>query len=437
MLLELRYGYGTLSAELAADEILERRAPVVSDGESEAQRVESALDAPAGSPRLEEVARGARRVSVLVSGKDRVAGAEVYVPLLLERLSRAGVADEAIEVVCATGTHARHTPDEVRALIGPAAAARVRFRAHDCDRAEGFADLGCTSFGTPVRLDREVVAADLRVLTGRVTHHYFAGFSGGRKSILPGVAARATILANHRRVLDFGSGCRVHPRVFGGNLAGNPVHEDMLEAARLSGPCFVLNTAVDGAGRLAAAFAGDLEEAHLAGCAAVDRTCFFPVTRPADIVIASAGGWPSDINLIQSLKGLFNHRDALRPGGVFVLVAEARGGVLRGLRDWMAMGDARALAASMQARYDLAAHNSYMLREILAQARVILVSSLHPDDVRSLGLIPAVTLADALASASEFTGRSVRVTVVHHGNATWSGMARRGEFAAGGQASAA
>lgn len=437
MLVELRYGRRVQRAELQADEIEERRAPAAGGGEPQGRVVERALDAPLGSARLEDTARGARRVAVLVSGKDRVAGAEVYVPLLLERLNRAGVADDRIEVVCATGTHARHTPDDVRALIGPAAAARVRFRAHDCDRAEGFADIGQTSFGTPVRLDREVVAADLRVLTGRVTHHYFAGFSGGRKSILPGVAARATILANHRRVLDFDGGCRVHPRVFGGNLAGNPVHEDMLEAARLSGPCFVLNTAVDGEGRLAEAFAGELERAHLAGCAAVDRACFFPVTRQADVVIASAGGWPCDLNLIQALKGLFNHRDAVRPGGVFVLVAEAAGGLLRGLRDWMAYTDRAALAASMRAHYDLAAHNSHLLREILADVRVILVSSLPPEDVSSLGLVPAATLADALELARGPAGRSLRATVVHHGNATWSGLARRGALAAGGHASAA
>jgi nickel-dependent lactate racemase len=293
------------------------------------------------------------------------------------------------------------------------------------------------SFGTFVLLDREVVAVDLRVLSGRVTYHYFAGFFGGRKSILLGVSARATILANHRRVLDFGSGCRVHPAVFGGNLAGNPVHADMLEAARLSGPCFVFNTVVDGAERVAAAFAGELEQAHLRGCAEVDRACFFPVARQADIVVASAGGWPCDINLVQSLKGLFNHRDAVRSGGVFVLVAEARGGILRGLREWLACRDRQELQAAMQARYDLAAHNSHLLLEILADVCVVLVSSLASDDVRSLGLIPAATLADALEVARRRTGGRVRVTVVHHGNATWSGLARRGVLAAGGHASAA
>lgn len=438
MLLDLRYGRSSLRAELHADEVLELRAPLGDARVGEAQVVTRALDEPLATPPLESLARGARRVAILVSGRDRVAGATTYVPLLLERLARAGIDDERIEVVCATGTHARHTPDDVRALIGPEAASRVRFRAHDCDRAEQFADLGRTPLGTPLWLDRETLAADLRVLTGRVTHHYFAGFSGGRKSILPGVAARQTIVANHRRVLDFGgSGARIHPAVFGGNLAGNPVHEDMLSAARRAGPCFVLNTAIDREGRIAAAFAGELEAAHVAGCAEVDRTCFFAIDRPADVVVASAGGWPSDLNFIQSVKGLFNHRAALRPGGAFVLVADAGGGILRGLREWMAFTDRRTLTATMEARYDLAAHNSFLLRETLDALHVVLVSSLPPEDVRALGLTPAATLDDALRQARAHVGSIGRAIVVHHGNATWSARARRGVLAGTGETASA
>ncbi len=437
MLLDLRYGRSSVRAELHADEVLELRAPLRDARVGEAEAVTRALDEPHGAPPLERLARGARRVAILVSGKDRVAGAATYVPLLLERLARAGVDDERIDIVCATGTHARHTPDDVRALIGPEAAARVRFRAHDCDRAESFADLGRTPLGTPLRLDRETLLADLRVLTGRVSHHYFAGFSGGRKSILPGVAARETIVANHRRVLDFGASPRIHPAVFGGNLVGNPVHEDMLAAARRAGPCFVLNTAIDREGRVASAFAGELEAAHLQGCAEVDRTCFLEIDRPADVVVASAGGWPSDLNFIQSVKGLFNHREAARPGGAFVLVADAGGGILRGLREWMAFTDRRTLTASMEARYDLAAHNSYLLRETLDVLHVGLVSSLPPEDVRALGLVPAATLDDALRQARDHVGRIGRAIVVHQGNATWSARARRGVLAATGETASA
>ncbi len=437
MRIEVRYGRRTESAELRADEVEQRVAPRAATGAREQQVLVRALDAPIGVAPLERLARGARRVSILVSGKDRVAGASLYVPLLLERLERAGVPDDGIEVVCATGTHARHSEDDVRALIGPAAAARARFRAHDCDRAEGFVDLGATSRGTPLLLDRGVLEADLRVLTGRITHHYFAGFSGGRKSILPGVAARATIVANHRRVLDFSHGCRVHPQVFGGNLAGNPVHEDMLEAARAAGPCFVFDTVVDGEGRVAAAFAGELEQAHLAGCAHVEASCAFGVERAADVVVASAGGWPYDLNFIQSVKGLFNHRDALRRGGTFVLVAEAQGGILRGLERWMAFGDRQALAAEMEARYDLAAHNSFMLRDVLDDVRVVLVSVLPPEQVRGLGLVPAGSLQDALEIASRGAGRLGHVAVIHQGNATWSARARRGRLTALGEARSA
>jgi nickel-dependent lactate racemase len=421
LIVGLRHGHGSLTASLPDGIAVERwAAPVGSAGVEERDVVARAVDRPIDAPPLTRCAAGARRVSILVSGKDRVAGAQVYLPVILDRLSAAGVSDQQIEIVCATGTHARHSPEDVKALVGAEVAGRVRFRAHDCDGA-GFVDLGRTSFGTPVRFDRGVVEADLRVLTGRVVHHYFAGFSGGRKSLLPGVAARATIVANHRLVLDLAGGCRVHPGVFGGNLVGNPVHEDMVEAARKVGPSFVVNTLLDGANQISHVFAGELEAAHQAACREAVRTATFTRGAPADLVLASPGGHPHDINLIQSLKTLFNHRDTVRSGGAFVLVAEAAGGILAGMKDWLAIADRETLGRVVATRYDLAAHNSLMLRELLEEVRVVLVSRLPPAEVRALGLLPADGLDDALGIAGRLLGARLRtVRLIHHGNVTYS-----------------
>jgi lactate racemase len=428
MELELPYGRGVVRAELPAGTVVEAwEPPAPGDAPPGRDVVARALHDPWGTPPLAEVAAGARRVVVLVSGNDRVAGAEIYLPLILDCLAEAGVADRQVEVVCATGTHARHSPDEVRQLLGPAAG-RVRFRAHDCDRTDGFVDLGRTSRGTPVQVDREVVEADLRILTGRISHHYFAGFSGGRKSILPGVSARATIVANHRLVLDLSGGCRVHPGVFGGNLVGNPVHEDMVEAARKVGPSFVLNTVLDRAQRVTHAFAGELEEAHLAGCHVVDELYRFPSAEPADLVVASAGGHPFDLNLIQAVKALFNHREAVREGGTFILAAEAAGGVLRGMKEWMSWADRATLGAAIQTSYNLAAHNSLMLAELEDRAKLVLVSRLPPDEALALGFVPAATLQDAVDHAWA-RGRPRTIRVIPQGNATQSGW-RRGALEA-------
>jgi nickel-dependent lactate racemase len=423
LIVELPYGRGQARYELPVGAHVEFwSGPVVPEGADDdagRARVARALDDPIGLPALERLAGGARRVAILISGKDRVAGASVYLPVILDRLRAAGVPEDGIEIVCATGTHARHTIADIQALVGSEVAERVPFRAHDCDAADGFADLGRTQGGTPIQFDRRVVEADLRVLTGRIVHHYFAGFSGGRKSLLPGVAARATIVANHRRVLDFEGGCRVHSAVFGGNLDGNPVHLDMVEAARRTGPNFVVNTVLDVEERIAGVFAGELERAHEAGCRAVDATATFGPAEPADVVLASAGGHPYDINLIQSVKTLFNHAPAVRPGGVFILVAEAAAGILSGMKSWMGIDDRSALEAAMAARYDLAAHNSLMLRELVETRHVILVSSLHAADVAPLRLVPARTLAEAFETARQRLGttRSL-LRVISHGNVT-------------------
>jgi lactate racemase len=424
MNLELPFGRGMARAVLPQDLAVEEWiAPVADAFPPERELVAQALNAPIGASPLARQAIGARRVAILVSGKDRVAGASRYLPVLLDALAAAGVADEQIEVVCATGTHARHSADEVRALLGESTAARVAFRAQDCDRGGSFVDLGRTSRGTPVRVDRGVVEADLRVLTGRITHHYFAGFTGGRKSILPGVSARASIEANHRLVLDFSRGCRVHRDVYGGNLEGNPVHEDMVEAARKVGPSFVLNTVLDRDSRIAQVFAGELEAAHRAGCQYVEDRCRFAPGEPVDVVVASPGGHPSDLNLIQSVKALFNHRDAVREGGTFILVAEAAGGVLRGMKEWMSWADRGSLGAAIEANYNLAAHNSLMLQELQERARLVLVSGLPEEEALALGFLPAATLQDAVDRVVAQGARTFRV--IPQANATHSG-GRRG-----------
>jgi nickel-dependent lactate racemase len=424
MRVDLPFGRGVAGADLPRGvQVEEWVAPLGSEPPAERELVDGAVEDPVDSPPLARVAAGARRVSVLVSGNDRVAGAPVYLPVILDHLAAAGVGDDRVEVVCATGTHARHSDKDIRQLLGVEVAERVRFRAQDCDRPEAFADLGRTSRGTPVRVDRGVLEADLRILTGRITHHYFAGFSGGRKSILPGVSARASIEANHRLVLDFARGCRVQEGVFGGNLVGNPVHEDMVEAARKVGPSFVVNTLLDRAHRVTDVFAGELEAAHEAGCLVADQRYRFPDAEPADLVVASPGGHPADLNVIQSLKCVFNHREAVRDGGTFILAAEAPGGVLRGMKEWMSWADRETLGAAMQTSYNLAAHNSLMLAEVEARTKLILVSRLPAEDALALGFVPAATLQDAVDHAWA-RGRPRTVRVIAHGNATQSGRAR-------------
>ncbi len=380
------------------------------------QAIFGALRDPLGSPSLSELAKGARRIVVLVPGKDRRASVDLCLSGVLEVLSAAGVPDSVVSVIVATGTHARHTDKEMAAILGPEAARRLRFRQHDCRPGDHLRGLGQTSRGTDLEFEAEAVEADLRILVGQVLPHYFAGFGGGRKALLPGVASTRTILQNHRLVLDPARG--IHPGIRTGALEGNPVHEDMLEAAKSVGPSFVLNTLTSGTGGVVAAVAGGLEEAHEAGCTLARRYYFPPAQAQYDAVITSPGGWPLDCDFVQSLKALFHVREVVRPGGAVLWVADCRQGMKEGFRRWAAFQDEDELEHRVRSQYDLAAHNSLILRAFTRNARVGLVSTLPAEEVRCLGLEAFESLEQGLAWLSPWLRGGARCAVLPCGNLT-------------------
>ena len=185
-------------------------------------------------------------------------------PALISELNEAGIEDRNIEIFLADGTHEQHLQNDIATLLGEDIASRVRCLGHDCRKEDELAELGCTRFGTPIFLNRRVLEADVKVLTGRIVPHYFAGFSGGRKALIPGVAGVRTIVANHR--LTLGPNLGIHPDVGLCSLAANPVHLDMFEGARKAKPTFCLNTLLDVNHRWCSAVAGDFEAAHEEGC---------------------------------------------------------------------------------------------------------------------------------------------------------------------------
>ncbi|MCY3018304.1 MAG: nickel-dependent lactate racemase [Planctomycetota bacterium] len=368
--------------------------PVVDCRLSPEQVIRRALEQPIGCPPLHKLARGARTAAILVPGKDRVAGVAFCLPLILQELNSAGIPDERIEVILATGTHAKHTPQEVAGVLGQQATSRLRWREHDCGPAGEFNLLGATSRGTQVALAKAVVEADLRILTGRIIPHYFAGFGGGRKALLPGVAAFETILQNHRLTLAPEGG--IHRRMRPCSLEGNPVHLDMVEAARMAGTTFVLNTLLDWEDRLVHAVAGELEVAHLAGCTEAERLLKVVLPEPLDAVICSAGGAPYDCNFTQALKAVLDVQEVVRPGGAILWVASCPEGMKKQFLHWAAIESDEQLKVAVQAKYDLAGHNSILLRSALRKARIALWSGLPEEQVRCLGLEPMQSLEQGL-----------------------------------------
>jgi lactate racemase len=373
----------------------------------------SLLDPLASRP-LREIAIGKQSAAILIPGKARVAGTREYVPMLLSELNRAGIPDSRIEVFLADGTHEQHLKSDIEHLLGRDIAARIRCVGHDCRQEDQLTEVGTTSFGTPVFINRRVLEAEVKILTGRIVPHYFAGFSGGRKALIPGVAGYRTILANHRLTLAEHRG--IHSLVGPCSLDGNPIHLDMLEGSRMVKPEFCLNTLLNADHQIVGAVAGDFEAAHEEGCRLAEQMLCLTVDKPVDVVITSAGGHPYDSNFMQSLKAVFNIRNIVRPGGLILWVAECTSGIHPGFMRWAAIASDEQMEETVRADYDLTGHNSVMLRNLIRKADVSLFSALPREVICTLGLHPVSSLEEGLRWIIERLGREFTYVVVPYAN---------------------
>ncbi len=267
--------------------------------------------------------------------------------------------------------------------------------------------------GTRCSLNRTFAEADVKVLLGDVGFHYYAGYGGGRKSVLPAVSGEETIKHNHALLL--------HASAKTGVLTGNPVHEDMTEAARLAKVDFVLNVVANSKGEIVKAFAGDLEQAFLEATKTVDAMYRVEVDRRADILVVSPGGYPADLNLFQSYKAIDNALEAVKRGGVIILVAECpEGHGNQVFYEWMIrFGDLKAVEREIKRNFVLGGHKAYYLLRALQNHQIILVSSL-PDYYATniFKLKTARAVNDALNEAFNIAGRNARVLVMPYGNFT-------------------
>ena len=285
--------------------------PAVADAKAE---IERALKNPIGTKPLAEIAKKGNRVAIVADDHTRSTQSYLMIPPILNELNAVGIKDEDITVIFACGTHRAVKPEEAKKLVGEEVANRVKMVSHNC-RAKDLVFLGKTkTHGTEVRINKVFAEADIKILTGDVGLHYYAGYGGGRKSILPGIGGAETIQHNHAMLLD--------PKARTGNLEGNPVHEDMVETAKLAKVDFVLNIVTNSKEELVQAFAGDLEQVFNAGVKMVDEMYKVPIEQRADIAVVSSGGHPHDINLFQAYKGIDNALNAVKRGGVIILVAE-------------------------------------------------------------------------------------------------------------------
>ena len=374
-----------------------------------ADEVRRALANPIGAPLLKEVVRPGEKVVIVTSDITRPMPTYVVMPPLLDALYEAGVKKEDITLVFALGSHRHHTPEEMKKLAGERAYAEIK--CVDSDPTD-CVHMGVTSHGTPVDVFRTVAEADRRICLGNIEYHYFAGYSGGAKAIMPGVSTRAAIQSNHSQM--------VSEDACAGKLEGNPVREDIEEAGAICGIDYILNVVLDEHKHVIMAAAGDAVKAHREACRFLDRIYRKEIPERADIVLVSQGGAPKDLNLYQTQKALDNAKHAVKKGGIVILIGSCKEGLGEGVfEDWMLHSPSpKAMIERIRTDFQLGGHKAAAIAMVLENADIYLVSDLPEDFVRKISLEPKASAQEALDCAFAKLGKDATVLAMPYGGST-------------------
>lgn len=409
----LKYGEGKIkfaldSAQIAGELKIKECVPL----ENPEQAILEAIRNPIDTKPLRQIVKPGEMVAFIVNDPTRVANSHIFMPILLDELNRAGIPDKDMYIVFALGTHRPMTEEEIIHEVGPAVASRVRMYNSDCRDESQYKYFGTTSRGTPVSFNKLVVEADHIVCTGSVVHHFFAGFGGGRKAMLPGVAYYETIRKNHSMMFE--------PDAVIGKLEGNPIYHDQVEGVQMCRPSFLINAVLNEKKEFLKIFAGDFVTAHKEACKFVDTVYGAQIESPADLVIATCGGYPKDINIYQLQKTMDNAWCAVKEGGVVIILGECREGSGSALYEkTMHENDtADKVEASLRANFQIGAHKAYAVTRLMKKAEFILVSSLEPELAKSLLFTPAKDIEEALAMAFDKLGPNPRIIIMPQGSLT-------------------
>lgn len=416
----MKYGSGNINFEADENNILQiLEGNSTKSDKSEEEIIKEALENPIGSARLKELVHEDETVCVIIPDITRDwQKSGVYLKYVIEELNAGGVKDKDILILSATGTHRKQTKEEHEALLGPELSKRFKIMDHDCHDEKNLTYLGKTTFGTPVILNKAALECDHVVLTGGIVYHLLAGWGGGRKYILPGISAYETIMVNHALSLNKGFGSGSNPNVFSGNIINNPVHEDMLQAASFVRPTFMFNVVMGAEGNIAGAVAGNYIDAHAKGREMVNDMDGVFINEKADLVIATAGGYPKDINLYQTIKTLINAREGVKENGTIILISESR----EGLGGNSEVQDMILNYNSMEERekvlrdnYSITKYVAYYFCESADKFNLILVSSLDKELLKTTRIKLTDKIEEALNMAYEIEGKDCKILLMPHG----------------------
>lgn len=355
------------------------------------------LDSPIGTKPFNEVFEKNDKVLIVVSDVTRLwIKTASFLPIIVDRLNKIGIVDKDITIIIATGTHRGQSEEEHKLIVGEKIYERITVIDHDCDGETLYC--GKTSRGTEVEINK-IIEGKKIILTGGIVHHLMAGFGGGRKSILPGIASRKTINQNHLHSLSPDEPCS-NPLIGAGVLENNPLNLDMIEAAALVKPAFLVNSIVDTSGNIVHFVGGHFIKAWESGCNWVDDNFGVPIKEKADVVIASCGGYPKDINLYQSTKSLFNGVMALKNGGTLILLAECIDGAgADSFFSWIEPLKRGDLDSELRKSFTIPGYIFYAAIESSINANVVLVTSIDAEIIKPMGIKAVKSLEDGLKIA--------------------------------------
>lgn len=376
--------------------------------------VRKALEAPVGSQKLSEISRGKQKVVIIASDHTRPVPSKIIIPQMLCEI-RKGNPDADITILIATGCHRGTTKQELISKFGEEIVETEKIYVHDCDETDKLVNIGVLPSGGQCEINKIAIDADLLLAEGFIEPHFFAGFSGGRKSVLPGIAGRKTVLSNHCSEFIANKNART------GILKDNPIHTDMVWAAKQAKLAFIVNVVLNSEKEPIFAVAGDFEAAHKKGTDFIASLCAVNAV-PADIVISTNGGYPLDQNVYQSVKGMTAAEATVKNGGVLIMLARSNDGI-GGDHFYHQMADEPDINKTMENVLSRSRNETLpdqwmtqILIRILQRARVIYVSDFDADIITKMHMIPAKSLTEAVDMAKKLLDKeNITITAIPDG----------------------
>ncbi|MBU3114200.1 nickel-dependent lactate racemase [Clostridium lacusfryxellense] len=406
----LKFGKGKMNLIIDNNNIIGVLTPnKIEVGLTGTDEVKRAMKNPIGSERLKNIVNPGEKIVIITSDITRPMPSKIVIPIVIAELNDIGIKDSDIVIVFALGSHRSQTEDEKKYLLGEDIYNRIK--CVDSNEAE-YIHLGITAYNTPVDICSVVVNADRRICLGNIEYHYFAGYSGGAKAIMPGVSTRAAIQSNHSRMVE--------ENAKAGNIKTNPVRIDIDEIGKFVKIDFIVNVVLDSNKEIIKAVAGHYIEAHREGCKFLDDFYKIKIQEKADIVITTPGGYPKDINLYQAQKALDNAKHAVKDGGIIILVASCIEGLgEKTFENWMLnTKKSEDMIVEIKNNFQLGGHKAAAIAMILQHSKIFLVSELEYDFVKNIFMEPFNNVQDAYNQALSEKGDTAKVILMPVGGST-------------------